>query len=204
MATGTVKFFNGEKGFGFIAPEGGGTDIFVHISAVQRAGLDGLSEGDQVSFEVEQDRRSGKSAASELRLLAGGGGGGRSSPRSEGRSDRFGGGGGGYGDRGGGGYGDRGGGGYGDRGGGGYGGGEPRRDSAPSGGPGSGVVKWFNQTKGFGFIRPNDGGADIFVHISAVEQAGLHGLDEGQPVDYELETDRRSGKTSAVRLRVGH
>ncbi|MDP3660991.1 cold-shock protein [Phenylobacterium sp.] len=66
------------------------------------------------------------------------------------------------------------------------------------------MVKWFNQTKGFGFIRPNDGGADIFVHISAVEQAGLHGLDEGQPVDYELETDRRSGKTSAVRLRVGH
>lgn len=65
-----------------------------------------------------------------------------------------------------------------------------------------GVVKWFNPTKGFGFIQPNGGGGDVFVHISAVEQAGLRSLNEGQAVEYELEQDRRSGKTSAVNLRL--
>ncbi|WP_417668137.1 cold-shock protein [Roseibium sp.] len=66
MAIGTVKFFNSTKGFGFIQPEDGGNDVFVHISAVERAGLFGLNEGDKVSFEVVQDRRSGKSAADNL------------------------------------------------------------------------------------------------------------------------------------------
>jgi CspA family cold shock protein len=69
-------------------------------------------------------------------------------------------------------------------------------------GSGSGTVKWFNTTKGFGFIQPNDGGGDVFVHISAVEQAGLRGLNEGQVVSYDLEADRRTGKTSATNLRV--
>jgi len=62
-------------------------------------------------------------------------------------------------------------------------------------------VKWFNPTKGFGFIQPADGGADVFVHISAVERSGLSALNEGQSVAYDLEQDRRSGKTSAVNLR---
>lgn len=66
MATGTVKFFNTTKGFGFIAPEDGGNDVFVHISAVERAGLRTLVEGQKVSFEVVQDRRSGKFAADNL------------------------------------------------------------------------------------------------------------------------------------------
>jgi CspA family cold shock protein len=66
MAIGTVKFFNTTKGFGFIAPETGGADVFVHISAVERAGLRTLVEGQKVSFEVVQDRRSGKSAADNL------------------------------------------------------------------------------------------------------------------------------------------
>ena len=65
-----------------------------------------------------------------------------------------------------------------------------------------GTVKWFNATKGFGFIQPNDGGGDVFVHISAVEQAGLRGLNEGQAISYDLEQDRRSGKTSATNLRL--
>lgn len=65
-----------------------------------------------------------------------------------------------------------------------------------------GVVKWFNPTKGFGFIQPNDGGADVFVHISAVERAGLQTLRDGQKIGYELETDRRSGKTSAGSLQA--
>jgi len=63
-----------------------------------------------------------------------------------------------------------------------------------------GVVKWFNPTKGFGFIQPDEGGADVFVHISAVERAGLNGLNEGQKVSYELERDRKSGKMSAGQL----
>ncbi|WP_417684213.1 cold-shock protein [Roseibium sp.] len=66
MAIGTVKFFNSTKGFGFIQPEDGSADVFVHISAVERAGMFGLNEGDKVSFDVVQDRRSGKSAADNL------------------------------------------------------------------------------------------------------------------------------------------
>ena len=66
MARGTVKFFNAQKGYGFIAQDAGGPDVFVHISAVERAGLTSLVEGQKVSFDVEADRRSGKSAATNL------------------------------------------------------------------------------------------------------------------------------------------
>ena len=62
-----------------------------------------------------------------------------------------------------------------------------------------GTVKWFNTTKGYGFIQPEDGGADVFVHISAVERAGLRSLTEGQRVSYELQKER--GKTAAVNLK---
>lgn len=64
-----------------------------------------------------------------------------------------------------------------------------------------GTVKWFNPTKGYGFIKPNSGERDVFVHISAVERAGLSSLNEGQGVEYELVTNR--GKTSAENLKVG-
>ncbi|MBM0583575.1 cold-shock protein [Brucella melitensis] len=66
MATGTVKWFNTTKGFGFIQPDQGGTDVFVHTSAVQRAGLTTLDEGQKVSYEIVQDRRSGRSSADNL------------------------------------------------------------------------------------------------------------------------------------------
>jgi CspA family cold shock protein len=66
MTVGTVKFFNTTKGYGFIQPDNGGSDVFVHISAVERAGMQSLVEGQKVSFEVVQDRRSGKSAADNL------------------------------------------------------------------------------------------------------------------------------------------
>lgn len=66
----------------------------------------------------------------------------------------------------------------------------------------TGTVKWFNSTKGFGFIQPDDGATDVFVHISAVERAGLSSLNEGQKVSFELEMDPRKGKTSAVNLRA--
>jgi CspA family cold shock protein len=68
MQSGTVKWFNPQKGFGFIQPDEGGSDVFVHISAVERAGIGGLAEGQKVSFEVERDRRSGKMAAGQLKL----------------------------------------------------------------------------------------------------------------------------------------
>ena len=67
----------------------------------------------------------------------------------------------------------------------------------------TGTVKWFNATKGFGFIQPEDGSPDVFVHISAVERAGLRELREGDKVSFELVRDRKTGKTSAGDLRVG-
>jgi cold shock protein len=68
MAIGTVKWFNGQKGFGFIQPDDGGTDVFVHISAVERAGLSGLAEGQKLSYEVKVDAKRGKSSAENLRV----------------------------------------------------------------------------------------------------------------------------------------
>jgi len=65
-----------------------------------------------------------------------------------------------------------------------------------------GTVKWFNATKGYGFIQPEDGGADVFVHISAVERAGMASLNDGQRVGFELERDKRSGKMSAAQLQA--
>ena len=69
MTQGTVKWFNGQKGFGFIKPDGGGKDVFVHISAVERSGLSNLNEGQKVSFDVIADARTGKSAADNLRAV---------------------------------------------------------------------------------------------------------------------------------------
>jgi CspA family cold shock protein len=66
----------------------------------------------------------------------------------------------------------------------------------------TGTVKWFNAQKGFGFIQPSSGGPDVFVHISAVERAGMSGLNEGQKVSYEIVADKRTGKSSADRLQA--
>ena len=173
MASGTVKFFNVSKGFGFIAPEDGGPDVFVHVSAVERSGLRELNEGDRVSFEVEEDRRSGKLAAVELRVTGTGAApSGRPAERPRGDYQRSG-----------------------------------TTSRGPSSrqmeGSGRGVVKWFNATKGFGFIQPEAGGEDVFVHISAVERAGLRELREGQTVSFDIERDGRSGKAAATNLRLG-
>jgi CspA family cold shock protein len=66
----------------------------------------------------------------------------------------------------------------------------------------TGIVKWFNNQKGFGFIQPEDGGKDVFIHISAVERAGMSTLNEGQKLSYDLVADRRTGKSSADNLRA--
>lgn len=70
MSTGTVKWFNAQKGFGFIQPTDGGNDVFVHVSAVERAGLAGLAEGQKIGFEVKTDRMRGKTSAENLSLVA--------------------------------------------------------------------------------------------------------------------------------------
>ena len=66
----------------------------------------------------------------------------------------------------------------------------------------TGTVKWFNTTKGYGFIQPDDGGADVFVHISAVERSSLGSINEGQKLSFDLEKDQRSGKMSAGNLQA--
>ena len=170
--TGVVKFFNGQKGFGFVVRDDGGEDVFVHISAVEQAGLTGLAEGQQLGFTLVD--RGGKVSATDLKIE------GeplpvtdRGPPR-EPREPRAGGFGAPGGDRGG-----------------------PQRQL--TGERASGTVKFFNAMKGFGFIQRDDGQPDAFVHISAVERAGMAALNEGDRLDFELEVDRR-GKYAAVNL----
>jgi CspA family cold shock protein len=161
---GTVKFFNGQKGFGFIVRDDGGEDVFVHISAVEQAGLTGLGEGQQLAFSLVD--RGGRISATNLAIE------GEVVPVT----DR----------------------------------GPPPAGGADRGGPqrqltgerASGTVKFCNAMKGFGFIQRDDGQPDAFVHISAVERAGMPTLNEGDRLEFELEVDRR-GKYAAVNLSPG-
>lgn len=163
---GTVKFFNPSKGFGFVARDDGGEDVFVHISAVEQAGLQGLASGQPLGFTLVE--RNGKVSAIDLKIE------GEPMPIEEfaprQRDDRGG-----------------------DR----PGGARGRRQL--TGERTSGTVKFFNTTKGFGFIARDDGQADAFVHISAVQRAGMAGLEEGDRVAFDIEVDDR-GKFAAVNL----
>ncbi len=158
-AKGLVKFFNPQKGFGFIVRDDGGEDVFVHISAVEQAGLTDLADGQPLEFTLVD--RGGRVSATNLRIE------GEPMPIERG------------------GGGDRG-----ERGG-------PQRQL--TGEKAEGTVKFFNAMKGFGFIQRDDGQPDAFVHISAVERAGLPTLNEGDRLAFELEVDRR-GKHAAVNL----
>ena len=162
-ATGVVKFFNGQKGFGFIVRDDGGEDVFVHISAVEQAGLTGLAEGQPLGFTLVD--RGGRISATELKID------GEPMPVEDRGPPR-------------------------ERGPGGGGGGPQRQ---LTGEKATGTVKFFNAMNGFGFIQRDDGQPDAFVHISAVERAGLPGLNEGDRLAFELEVDRR-GKYAAVNL----
>ena len=174
--TGVVKFFNAQKGFGFVVRDDGGEDVFVHISAVEQAGMVALAEGQPLGFTLVD--RGGRISATELKIDG--------EPMAV--TDR----------------------------------GPPRdRDAGPGaprggdrdGGAGgaqrqltgekaTGTVKFFNAMKGFGFIQRDDGQPDAFVHISAVERAGMSTLNEGDKLEFELEVDRR-GKYAAVNLSAG-
>jgi len=163
---GVVKFFNPQKGFGFIVRDDGGEDVFVHISAVEQAGLTDLADGQPLDFTLVD--RGGRISATDLKIE------GEpmevvrsSAPREGGRE-----------------------------GGGGFGGGPQRQ---LTGEKAQGTVKFFNSMKGFGFISRDDGQPDAFVHISAVERAGLPTINEGDRFEFDIEVDRR-GKYAAVNL----
>lgn len=192
-----VKWFNPEKGFGFVELGEGAGDVFLHASVLARTGATSVNpgatlkvrvgqgqKGPQVTEVIEVDESTATAAAP-------------SAPRAP-RSGGFGGGGG-YGDRGG--YGGGGGGGgYGDRGG--YGGGGRRAFDAPtpSGPEQQGTVKWYNQAKGFGFIAPEDGGKDVFVHASALRRAGLTELAEGQRVTIQITQGQKGPEAASIRV----
>jgi CspA family cold shock protein len=151
-AKGVVKFFNPQKGFGFIVRDDGGEDVFVHISAVEQAGLTDLADGQPLEFTLVD--RGGRISATNLRI--------EGEPMAVERAERG-----------------------------------PQRQL--TGEKATGVVKFFNAMKGFGFIQRDDGQPDAFVHISAVERAGMPTLNEGDRLEFEIEVDRR-GKFAAVNL----
>lgn len=157
MPSGVVKFFDVDRGYGFIVPDDGHEDIVVHGSAVEAAGLTAIGEGDLLEFDVEN--QNGRFTATELALVEK-----RSAVGPVGRRNS-------------------------------HQSGQAERQVSIRG-----VVKWYNPTKGFGFIAPASGGEDIFVHVSAVERAGLPPLTEGQVVLFRPERDRRTGKVSANAL----
>jgi CspA family cold shock protein len=175
--TGVVKFFNAQKGFGFVVRDDGGEDVFVHISAVEQAGMAGLAEGQPLGFTLVD--RGGRISATELKID------GEPMPVTDRGPPR---------DRDAAAPG-------GPRGGAGAGAGAGGAQRQLTGEKATGTVKFFNAMKGFGFIQRDDGQPDAFVHISAVERAGMSTLNEGDRLEFELEVDRR-GKYAAVNLQA--
>ncbi|MDI9408967.1 MAG: cold-shock protein [Candidatus Pacebacteria bacterium] len=167
---GMVSWFSNSKGFGFIKPNDGSEDVFVHISAVQAAGQQSLRDGTTITCEIEPGRK-GRQVAKIVKIDESTATGSAFTPREGGR-----------------------------------------RNASPDGNgtavedfgigftdadrqganAGEGSVKWFNLTKGFGFISPSNGGRDVFLHASVVRRAGLHDVMPGQKVSFYA-IDREKG-----------
>jgi CspA family cold shock protein len=166
-----VKWFNAEKGFGFVEVEGGSGDAFLHVSVLQRAGADAVAPGAALRVRVGPGQK-GQQVTEVLEIKEG------TAPPPAPRSGF--------------------GGGYG---GGGGGGGGPRFSPPP---PGSGeemrgIVKWYNPQKGFGFVTPESGGKDVFIHATALERSGMPPLAEGQTVTMTVVQGRKGPEAATVR-----
>ncbi|MFN4089183.1 MAG: cold-shock protein [Alphaproteobacteria bacterium] len=159
--TATVKWFNGQKGFGFVTLAEGGPDAFLHVSALQRAGLSEVPEGTTLTCDIGRGQRGPQVVAvhevdASTAVQA-------ERPRRDfGNRDA----------------------GYGDQ-------------EVPTG-PLEGTVKWFNAEKGFGFITPDGGGKDVFVHIKAVQRAGLDTLEAGDRVSVTTQAGRKGPEVASI------
>jgi CspA family cold shock protein len=198
MMRATVKWFNSAKGFGFVTPADGSAEAFLHLSALKQAGYESIGEGASVTVEVG----SGAKGRQVLRVLEVDQSTAQpSAPRArpayaERGNSATGWGGGGYerergGERSGGGWGDR-------------ASSERASYQAPvdlsNAESLDGVVKWFSGLKGYGFVQPNGGGKDVFVHITVLRNAGLQSLSPGQPVRMKVVTARKGPEAVAVEL----
>ncbi len=202
-----VKWFNAEKGFGFVELGEGAGDVFLHASVLARTGATSVNPGATLKVRVGQGQK-GPQVTEVIEVDESTASAAPAAPRAP-RAGGFGAPSGGYNDRpAGGGYGGAGGGfgggGYGDRAGGGGFGGAPRRggfDAPVASGPEQqGTVKWYNQAKGFGFIAPEDGGKDVFVHASALRRAGLTELAEGQRVTIQITQGQKGPEAASIRV----
>ena len=176
-ARATVKWFNPTKGFGFVTPEDGSPDAFLHISAVQAAGHDALPEGATIICDLSSGPKGPQvatiSSVDTSTASAGGARPQRSAPRGDfGHSAPRGGSRGGWGNH----------------------------DDDQGGDTIDGTVKWFNSDKGFGFVAPQGGGKDVFVHRSALERSGLQALADGEPVRLTVRQGQKGPE--AVRVEV--
>jgi cold shock protein len=163
---GKIKWFNRSKGFGFIVPDDGTSDIFLPLAVLERSGFGEAPDGASVTIEWMQGPK-GRAAVQVLQLDTS-----TAQPRPSREGGRF-----------------------------------RQREEGHGGGAPSGegetldgVVKWYDPARGFGFILPNDGGKDIFVHVTALRRSGLDGLEPGQPVRMLVSQARRGREASSIQL----
>ena len=186
-ATAVVKWFNAEKGFGFVEMTEGGGDVFLHASVLTRAGVTAVSPGATLKVRTGQGQKGPQ--VTEVTEVDESTAGAEPAPRAPRAA---------YGERSGGGSygGDR----FSSGASGGFG--APRRgfDAPAASGPEQqGTVKWYNTSKGFGFIAPEDGGKDVFVHASALRRAGLTELAEGQRVMIQITQGQKGPEAASIR-----
>ncbi|MES2473284.1 MAG: cold shock domain-containing protein [Pseudomonadota bacterium] len=181
-AKGKVKWFNATKGYGFITLDNGG-DAFCHASALQATGHSDVQPGTSIVCDLADSQRGLQVVAVHSVDIST-----AEAPSRAPRGDRFGGGGG-----------DRFGGGGGGYGGGGYGGGG-HRDSGPSGPMVEGKVKFFNDQKGFGFVMPDSGSGDIYLHASALRRSGVQAVEPDQRIRYSTRQGNKGVEVDKVEI----